>query len=73
MEGEPEVHHAGGTVANLYLNGELYVTVPANVLSHKPAYLNFGISGPNGNDPNYPKWPSGPATEDVQYVEVFTQ
>jgi hypothetical protein len=60
------------TVANIYYNGELYVTVPASVLSHKPAYLNFGISGPNGNDSNYPKWPAGPATEDVQYVEVFS-
>jgi hypothetical protein len=61
------------TVANIYFNGALYVTVPANVLSHKPAYLNFGISGPNGNDPNYPMWPAGPATEDVQYVKVFSQ
>jgi hypothetical protein len=60
------------TVANIYFNGELYVTVPASVLSHKPAYLNFGISGPNGNDPNYPKWPAGAATEDVQYVKVFS-
>lgn len=60
------------TVANIYYNGELYVTIPASVLSHKPAYLNFGISGPNGNDSNYPKWPAGPGTEDVQYVEVFS-
>jgi hypothetical protein len=61
------------TVANIYFNGALYVTVPANFLSHKPAYLNFGISGPNENDPNYPMWPAGPATEDVQYVKVFSQ
>ncbi len=60
------------TVANIYFNGQLFVTVPANILSHKPAYLNFGISGPNGNDPNNPMWPSGPATEDVQYVRVFS-
>jgi hypothetical protein len=60
------------TVANIYFNGELYVTVPASVLSHQPAYLNFGISGPNGNDPNYPKWPAGAGTEDVQYVKVFS-
>jgi hypothetical protein len=60
------------TVANIYYNGELYVTIPASVLSHKPAYLNCGISGPNGNDSNYPKWPAGPGTEDVQYVEVFS-
>ena len=60
------------TVANIYYNGELYVTVPASVLSHKPAYLNFGVSGPNGNDSNYPKWPAGPGTEAVQYVEVFS-
>ena len=60
------------TVANIYYNGELYVTIPASVLSHKPAYLNFGISGPNGNDSNYPKWPAGPGTEAVQYVEVFS-
>jgi Fibronectin type III domain len=60
------------TVANIYFNGALYVTIPANILSHKPAYLNFGTSGPNGNDPNYPKWPAGAATEDVRYVKVFT-
>jgi len=60
------------TVASIYYNGELYVTIPASVLSHKPAYLNFGISGPNGNDSNYPKWPAGPGTEAVQYVEVFS-
>ena len=60
------------TVANIYFNGALYVTIPANVLTHQPAYLNFGISGPNGNDPNNPEWPSGPATEDVQYVKVFS-
>jgi hypothetical protein len=60
------------TVANIYFNGGLYVTVPANILSHKPAYLDFGISGPNGNDPNNAQWPSGPATEDVQYVKVFS-
>jgi hypothetical protein len=60
------------TVANIYFNGQLFVTVPANILSHQPAYLDFGISGPNGNDPNNPMWPSGPATEDVQYVRVFS-
>jgi hypothetical protein len=60
------------TVANIYINGGLYITIPANVLSHKPAYLNFGIAGPNGGDSNYPKWPAGPATEDVQYVKVFS-
>jgi hypothetical protein len=60
------------TVANIYFNGELYVTIPANVLSHDPTYLDFGISGPDGNDPNYPMWPAGPATEDVQYVKVFS-
>jgi len=60
------------TVANIYFNGRLFITIPASVLSHKPAYLNFGISGPNGNDPNYPYWPSGAGTEDVQYVRVFS-
>jgi hypothetical protein len=60
------------TVANIYFNGSLFVTIPASVLSHKPAYLNFGISGPNANDPNYPNWPAGAASEDVQYVKVFS-
>jgi hypothetical protein len=60
------------TVANIYFNGALYITVPASVLSHKPAYLNFGIGGPDSGDPNHAKWPSGPASEDVQYVRVFT-
>jgi hypothetical protein len=59
------------TVANIYFNGALYITIPASALSHDPAYLDFGISGSNGNDPNNPTWPSGPATEDVQYVKVF--
>jgi hypothetical protein len=58
--------------ANIYFNGELFVTVPASVLTHDPAYLNFGVSGPNGYDPDYPMWPAGPATEDVQYVKVFS-
>jgi hypothetical protein len=58
--------------ANIYFNGQLFVTVPGGVLTHDPAYLNFGISGPNGNDPDYPMWPAGPATEDVQYVKVFS-
>jgi len=60
------------TVANIYFNGALYITVPSSVLSHKPAYLNFGISGPNAGDPNNVYWPSGPASEDVQYVKVFS-
>jgi hypothetical protein len=60
------------TVANIYFNGELYITVPASILSHKPAYLDFSIYGPNGNDPNNPLWPSGAGTEDVQYVRVFS-
>jgi hypothetical protein len=60
------------TDANIYLNGALYVTVPGSVLTHDPAYLDFGISGPNGNDPNYSTWPAGPATEDVAYVKVFS-
>lgn len=60
------------TDANVYFNGELYVTIPGSVLTHDPAYLNFGISGPDINDPNYPSWPAGPATEDVQYVKVFS-
>jgi hypothetical protein len=60
------------TVANIYFNGSLYITIPASVLSHKPAYLNFGIAGPNGGDSNYPKWPAGAGTEDVQYVKVFS-
>jgi hypothetical protein len=42
------------------------------VLTHDPAYLNFGISGPNGRDSNSSSWPAGPATEDVQYVKVFS-
>jgi hypothetical protein len=60
------------TVANIYFNGELYVTIPGSILTHKPAYLDFGISGPNGFDPNHSQWPAGPATEDVQYVKVFS-
>jgi hypothetical protein len=60
------------TVANIYYNGQRYATVPASVLTHDPAYLNFGIGGPNANDPNNPTWPAGPATEDVQYVKVFS-
>jgi Fibronectin type III domain len=61
-----------GTDANIYYNGELFTTVPGSALTHDPAYLNFGISGPNGYDLNYPLWPAGPATEDIQYVKVFT-
>ena len=34
--------------ANIYFNGQLFVTVPGSVLTHDPAYLDFGISGPNG-------------------------
>lgn len=60
------------TVANIYFNGKRYITIPASALSHKPAYLNFGISGPNGGDPNNATWPSGHGTEDVQYVKVFS-
>ncbi len=60
------------TVANVYFNGKRYITIPASALSHKPAYLNFGISGPNGGDPNHATWPSGRGTEDVQYVKVFS-
>jgi hypothetical protein len=60
------------TVANIYFNGELFVTLPGSVLTHDPAYLDFGISGPNLSDPNYLTWPAGPATEDVQYVKVFS-
>jgi hypothetical protein len=60
------------TVANVYFNGKLYITIPASALSHKPTYLNFSISGPNGSDPNNATWPSGAATEDVQYVKVFS-
>ena len=58
--------------ANIYFNGELFVTIPASQLTHDPTYLNFGISGPNAYDSNNPMWPSGPATEDVQYVKVFS-
>jgi hypothetical protein len=60
------------TDANIYFNGALYVTVPASQLTHDPAYLDFGISGPNGADPNSTSWPAGPATEDVAYVKVFS-
>jgi hypothetical protein len=60
------------TVANIYYNGELFTTIPASILSHDPAYLNLGISGPDANDPDNAMWPSGPATEDVQYVKVFS-
>jgi hypothetical protein len=60
------------TVANIYFNGKRYITIPASALSHKPAYLNFGISGPNGSDSNNATWPAGHATEDVQYVKVFS-
>jgi hypothetical protein len=60
------------TVANVYFNGKRYITIPASALSHKPAYLNFGISGPNGTDPNNATWPAGHGTEDVQYVKVFS-
>lgn len=58
--------------ASIYINGGPFVTVQGSVLSHDPAYLDFGISGPNGYDPNYPTWPAGPATEDVAYVKVFS-
>lgn len=60
------------TDANIYFNGALYVTVPASQLTHNPAYLDFGIGGPNGADPNSTSWPAGPATEDVAYVKVFS-
>ena len=60
------------TVANIYFNGRRYITIPASALSHKPAYLNFGISGSNGSDSNHATWPSGRGSEDVQYVKVFT-
>jgi hypothetical protein len=60
------------TVANIYFNGKRYITIPASALSHKPAYLNFSISGPNGNDANDPRWPAGHGTEDIQYVKVFS-
>ncbi len=60
------------TDANIYINGALFVTVPGSVLTHDPAYLDFGISGPNGAVANYQDWPAGPATEDVQYVRVFS-
>jgi Fibronectin type III domain len=58
--------------ANIYINGALFVTVPGSVLTHDPAYLDFGISGPNGAQANSPSWPAGPATEDVAYVKVFS-
>jgi hypothetical protein len=60
------------TVANIYFNGKLYITIPGGALSHKPAYLNFGISGPNASDSNNATWPSGRGAEDVQYVKVFS-
>jgi hypothetical protein len=60
------------TDANIYINGALFVTVPGSVLTHDPAYLDFGISGPDGSNSNYQSWPAGPATEDVQYVRVFS-
>jgi hypothetical protein len=60
------------TVANIYFNGKRYITIPASALSHKPAYLNFSLSGPNASDPNSPHWPAGHGTEDVQYVKVFS-
>jgi hypothetical protein len=60
------------TVANIYFNGKRYITIPARALSHKPTYLDFGISGANGSDPNNGTWPSGPGTEDVKYVKVFS-
>jgi hypothetical protein len=60
------------TVANIYFNGKRYITIPASALSHKPAYLNFSLSGPNSSDPNNSGWPAGHGTEDVQYVKVFS-
>ncbi len=60
------------TDANIYFNGQLFVTVPGSVLTHDPAYLDFGISGPDGSQASYPSWPAGPATEDVAYVKVFS-
>src|ERR1700722_16965484 len=60
------------TVANIYFNGKLYITIPGSALSHKPAYLNFGISGPSGTDPNSAAGRSGRGEEDVQYVKVFS-
>ena len=60
------------TNANIYCNGALFTTIPASQLTHDPAYLDFGISGPSAYDSNNPSWPSGPATEDIQYVKVFS-
>jgi hypothetical protein len=60
------------TVANIFFNGKLYITIPAGALSHKPAYLNLGISGPNASDANNATWPAGRGAEEVQYVKVFS-
>jgi hypothetical protein len=60
------------TVANIYFNGKRYITIPASDLSHKPAYLNFSLSGPNGGDPNNAGWPAGHGAEYVRYVKVFS-
>jgi hypothetical protein len=58
--------------ANIYFNGQLFVTIPGSILTHDPAYLDFGISGPDGSESSYPSWPAGPATEDLAYVKVFS-
>lgn len=59
--------------ANVYINGNLYASFPASAIPHYPAYVNWGISGPNLGDPNHASWPSGPGYEEIQSLKVFTQ
>jgi peptidoglycan hydrolase-like protein with peptidoglycan-binding domain len=59
--------------ANVYINGKLYASFPASAIPHYSAYVNWGISGPDGSDPNHASWPSGPGYEEVQYLKVFTK
>jgi hypothetical protein len=64
---------ANYAAANVYINGKLYTTVPGNVLAHNSQYINWGISGPNADDPNNGSWPKGAGYEEVQYLKVFTK
>ncbi|HEY2004725.1 MAG TPA: hypothetical protein VGH44_06450 [Candidatus Saccharimonadia bacterium] len=66
---EFKANYAG---ANVYINGKLYASVPASVLAHNSQYINWGISGPNADDPNHASWPAGAGYEEVQYLRVFT-
>lgn len=66
---------ANYAAANVYINGKLYTTVPGRVLAHNSQYIDWGISGPNGQDgnTNSSSWPGGAGYELVNYLKVFTK